>query len=247
MEVGSSAQLAEWIAEFPKYVHSREAFKVPAENCDDFLLLVGVALRIARNAEAYLVLVDSGHSLEATPLARAAFEHAVTLQWIFVTLTGPSRFRHQVDSDRVAFFKRLNQWLKSDDIAEGIQKIKAPMEGERLPSFMQIVARLDDREKTLKHLYDLLSQQIHITFGAVTESLEDIDDGRVGLVHGAQDAMRDGTLYSLSIACIWAWWVLAKLLDDEDALAQLDLDSDRLNIPTNLASNVRADQRRADL
>jgi len=247
METMSPEGLESWIAEYPAYMRERDGFEVRPERADEFLLLLGLAERVARAAEAYLVLAKSDFTLEAITLVRAAFEHAITLEWVFVTRHGVDQFQRQVDRDRIAYFRKLNAWLKNDEIAAKIKELRASSKGDRLLSFARIIAQLDDHEHTLQKLYDILSQQVHVTFGAVTAHLDEAEDGRLAIVHDPQDAMRHGTLYALAIACMLSWWVLANLTEDNEALVRLDRDSDKLAIPTNLAHVVSVSLRRPDL
>src|SRR5665213_2745047 len=57
---------------------------VPPDGLDDnaYAYAHGFYCRVARTCEAALLLIEAGLSSEATPLRRAALEHALALAWV---------------------------------------------------------------------------------------------------------------------------------------------------------------------
>lgn len=86
------------IKELRAFIHScsgdmlgRTQIRAEKNRLREFRLMIGPCLQVMKYAQAYLLLADSGFTREAEPLARAALEHAVTMQWSYLTKDGIDR------------------------------------------------------------------------------------------------------------------------------------------------------------
>lgn len=247
MSKPSLADLESWIAECTSSVAGSPSITVLKEHADEFLLLFGLVGRTMRYADAYMELMSGQHSLEAVPLARAALEHAVTLQWVFLTDGGVDRFRREVAHGHVAHYQTLADWLKNDDLHAAVADLRPAPAGKRMPPFMNMVRDLDDG-KFLETTYHILSQQVHVTHTAVTSFLGwDAGASQVALVADPEYPYRYEATYAVAAACMLARWPIAKFGDDASLLEHLDATSDRLVLPMNLLEHLAPGRRRTGL
>lgn len=229
--------LVDWIRECVAQIRDASEFTVSTVHSDEFLLLYGLIARTFRYSDAHLTLVDMGMEGESVPLARAALEHAVTLQWIFVVDGGVTKFRNSIAHDRNDHYGNLASWMDNDELRQAVQKLDSPPEGKRLGSFMSMLRELDHKN-FLEMNYHLLSQQVHVTHSAVTSFLMQGDADELHILYEREYPYRYQAIYVCAIACMLARWVLARLTSDETLLGKLDGISDDLLLPMQLADNI---------
>lgn len=213
---------------------------------NEFFLLYGVIARTIHFADTFLDLAEDGKSAEAVPLARAALEHAVTAQWVFIVDGGIDRWRLSVEHDRLDHYKTLSEWLKHDELAREVQQLPEPTKGKRLPKFMDMLRELD-HDRFLETSYMILSQQVHVTHAAVMAFIEGDEDGNPQLVAPGDYAYAYQATYVAAVACMLARWIIAKLTNDVDELRVLDSLSDELYLPVTLIDQLPEHKRRRDL
>jgi len=163
-------ELEEWIVECVEHLRSSDGFTVPESQGNEFLLLFGLAARTVKYSDAYLLLTRSNFESQATPLARAALEHAVTLQWAYLIDGGVDRFRVEIAHDRVAHYSTLAAWMNSDELKARVAGLGLPPRGKRMPPFLNMLRELDEG-RFLETSYHVLSQELHMTHAAVTSFL----------------------------------------------------------------------------
>lgn len=237
------AALVEWIRECVAQMHDASEFTVAAAHANEFLLLHGLIARTSRYSNAYLALVDAGMEGEAAPLARAALEHAITLQWVFVVDGGLMRYRNSVAHDRLSHYSNLAEWFDHDELREGVRQLGPLPQGKQLGSFMSMLRELDAEDKFLEASYHVLSQHVHVTHSAVVSFLQQGDD-ELHVLYDQEYAYRYQATYVCAAACMLARWVLARLTNDEPLLAELDRRSDELHLPMHLADRVSTPLKR---
>lgn len=242
----TEVELEAWIEECVAHLRDAEGFDVLSPHANEFLLLYGVIARTVRYADAYLVLCRAGYSSEAVALARAALEHSVTLQWIFVVTGGVDRFHVTAAHDRIKHYSNLADWLKNDELAEQLTKLDPPPEGKQLPPFMDMVRSLD-QEKFLETSYHILSQQVHVTHAAVTSFITPGEEDKLHIQYDQDYGYRYQATYVTAAACMLARWVVARLTNNTELLSKLDSTSDELLLPMTLLDNVIPEKRRKGL
>lgn len=236
------AALVDWIRACVSSLRDAEGFTVDTVRADEFLLLYGLIARTFRYSNAYLVLVDAEMEGEAVPLARAALEHAITLQWVFVIDGGVTKYRNSVAHDRVEHYGKLAEWLENDELRKAVTELGPIPEGSQLGKFIAMVRDLDEGS-FLETSYHVLSQHVHVTHSAVTSFLQP-GESELHVLYEQEYAYRYQATYACAIACMLARWVLARLTDDNALLNELDRVSDELQLPMELAQHVRPPRRR---
>lgn len=242
----SEPALEAWIEECVTHLRDAESYDVLRPHANEFLLLYGIIARTTSYADAYLQLVRRGHSAEAVALARAALEHAVTLQWIFVVQGGVDRFRVTAAHERKDHYSNLAAWLNDDELASEVQKLDPIPAGSQLPPFINMLRDLD-KEKFLETSYHILSQQVHVTHSAVTTFIVPGDDEELHIKYDQDYSYRFQATYVVAAACMLARWELARLTGDDALLERLDKASDDLVLPMTLLDGVSPDKRRTGL
>lgn len=212
---------------------------------NEFYLLFGVIVRTVRYADAFLDLMELGKEPEAAPLARAALEHAVTLQWVFVSDGGIDRFNWEVAHDRISHYTNLATWQNNTELAGLVAQLDEPPAGKRLAPFGNLLADLD-QEKFLVTSYHILSQQVHVTHAVVAAALVQGPE-ELHITYEQAYSYRVEATYTVAAACMLARWVLAKLTDDEALLERLDKISDELHLPMTLIESLPTKKRRRGL
>lgn len=238
--------LEAWIADCANHLRESNGFRVSNARAEEFLLLFGLAGRTVRYSDAFLLLGRTNFGPEAVPLARAALEHAVTLQWAFIVEGGLDRFRVEVAHDRIAHYSAVAAWVGSDGLASEVARLDPPPAGKRMPPFMNLLRDLDEG-KFLETSYHVLSQQVHVTHAAVTSFLAASDGAPVSLVYEHEYPYRYEATYAVAAACMLARWVIARLTNDAALLEVLDHASDRLILPMNLLDQLPPGRRRVGL
>ncbi|WP_029251546.1 DUF5677 domain-containing protein [Paraoerskovia marina] len=241
----AEAELLAWIEECISDFRDRGEFKVLATHKDELLLLFGVIGRTVRFADGYLKLCELGSMSEGVPLARAALEHAVTVQWVYIMKGGVGRYHRAVIQDRRDHFARLTDWLNDTELLAEVERLERTPEGKRLPPFMNMLRDLDEG-KFLETTYHVLSQQVHVTHSAVTAFLGG-DDDQVHLKYEQDYPYSYQVTYAVAVACMLVRWILADLTNDDGLIAVLNKKSDALILPMNFIDGVPPDRRRAGL
>ncbi|WP_156366323.1 DUF5677 domain-containing protein [Microbacterium sp. No. 7] len=159
------AALEDWIRACVSSLRNVDGFTIDKAHADEFLLLYGLIARTFRYSNAYLTLVEAEMEGEAVPLAPAALEHAVTLQWVFVVDGGVSKYRNSVAHDRVEHYTKLAEWLDNDEFRDALAELEPLPGGSRLGKFMAMV-RDFDQGTFLETTYHVLSQHVHVTHSA---------------------------------------------------------------------------------
>lgn len=236
------AALADWIRECVSSLRDADGFTVEKVHADEFLLLYGLVARTFRYSNAYLTLTDVGMVGEAVPLARAALEHAITLQWVFVVEGGVTKYRNSVARDRVEHYEKLAKWLDNDELRQALTELGPLPKGSQLGKFMAMVRDLDEGT-FLETTYHVLSQHVHVTHSAVTSFLRPGEE-ELHILFDQEYAYRYQATYACAIACMLARWVLARLTDDDALLEELDRISDELLLPMELAQHVKPPRKR---
>lgn len=240
-----TSELEAWIRDCVAQLRDAPGHDVARAHEDEFYLLFGIIVRTMRYADAFLVLMNSRMEPEAVPLARAALEHAVTLQWVFTVDGGINRFSREVAHDRISHYTKLASWLRNEELAGLVGQIPAPPTGRRLAPFANLMRELD-HESFLETSYHILSQQVHVTHAAVAASLVQGSD-ELHITYEQDYGYRQQATYAVAAACMLARWVLAKLTVDTELLAKLDRISDQLFLPLNLIDNLPEANRRKGL
>jgi len=224
-------QLHTWIRECVSDLRDRENFEVIKEEASHLLLLFGLCARTIRYADAYESLVDSGFSPEASPIARAALEHALTAQWVFLREGGLAKFRVASARSHKEHYEKLAAWSDNAELKREIGNIPAIPAGKSMPKFMDVLRDLD-QDNYLETQYALLSQSVHVTHSAVFSYLS-WNDG-YEFKYEQDDPWAFQTTYVVAISCMLASWVIASLTNDMDRLSLLDQVSEELTLPMNL-------------
>lgn len=227
------------------HLRDADSFDVHKHHKDEFLLLYGVVARIMRLSDAYLRLLRCGFVGEAGVLARAALEHAVTLQWVFVVDGGIRRYQAEVAHERLNHYSNLADWLHIQELTDAISALETPPLGKRLPPFMNMLRDLD-QGKFLETSYHILSQQAHVTHAAVAAFLAPGVEG-LHIKYEQEYGYKHQATYVVAASCMLARWVVAKLTDDPQLLQLLDTTSDVLVLPRTLIDGVNEKRRRKGL
>jgi hypothetical protein len=234
--------LTDWIRACVSSLRDADGFTVEKVHSDEFLLLYGLIARTFRYSNAYLTLVDAKMEAEAVPLARAALEHAITLQWVFIVDGGVNKFRNAVAHDRVEHYGKLAEWLDNDELRDALAELGPLPEGSRLGKFMDMVRDLDE-DTFLETSYHVLSQHVHVTHSAVTSFLHP-GEGETHILYDQEYAYRYQATYAAAASCMLARWVLARFTNDDALLEALDHASDDLHLPMQLADQVKPPRKR---
>lgn len=237
--------LEAWIRDCVAHLRNTHGYDVVRAHENEFYLLFGVIVRTMRYADAFLDLMNSGKQPEAVPLARAALEHAITLQWVFVSDGGVNRFNREVAHDRISHYTNLATWLQNTELADLVAQLDEPPRGKRLAPFGNLLADLD-QERFLATSYHILSQQVHVTHAAVADGLVQGPD-ELHVAYEQTYSYRTEATYAVAAACMLARWVLAKLTNDEALLERLDKVSDELHLPMTLIDSLPERKRRRGL
>lgn len=238
----TEAEHETWTEECVAHLQDAESYDVVSAHANEFLLLYGVIARTIRFADTYLHLVRAGYGSEAVVLARAALEHAVTLQWIFVVDGGIDRYRVTSAHDRQEHYSNLAEWLKNEELAEEVKKLDLPPAGKRLPPFMNMLRDLD-KENFLEMSYHILSQQVHVTHSAVTSFVAPGED-ELHIKYDQDYGYQYQATYVVAASCMFARWVVARLTNDTVLLERLDKTSDDLILPMTLLDSVAPNDQR---
>ncbi|WP_315092847.1 DUF5677 domain-containing protein [uncultured Cellulomonas sp.] len=232
--------LKAWIAEAALLAVPPEQIRVPVENDRLFLTVYSVCRQAIRYAEAYSATAASGFEHEAVPLVRAAFEHAVTAQWVYLTPGGHALLsagvRASMHDFQVRFAQRAGDHVWMDHL-----ELSTPPKVHGRPNFGKMM-RAVDHEEFLELIYSLLSQATHVTFRSVTgyldgssEQFELLPERRVSAEVNYQ------VLHAAAMSSLLALSVLAHVIDDPQLLDLVSRRSDELMLPWLLESGSARD------
>lgn len=198
-----------------------------------FKMTFGCCVQTARFAEAYLVLMKSGLSLEGRALARAALEHAATAQFAYLKPDGFDRLANQASAAEWSLNERMYRWLGIEDFNPG-EKEEA---GPRLPKVSGkggIMALLDPGNDLLEPGYAVLSQGVHVTYETVTGFFRTSKEGDLQLYQHRKDSLAHYSLLLVAASCMLVAWIQAEVLENELRLKELEFRSEQLSLPTKL-------------
>lgn len=238
-------ELHAWIEYCVSAVRDRQEYVVPRTRSTEFLILYGLVGRTTRFADAYLKLVRLDHGHEAVALARAALEHAVTAQWVFLVHGGIDRYQVAIERDLREHYKTMAKYLESPEFVARVAALGPPPAGKALPPFMEMLRQLD-RQRFLETSYHMLSQQVHVTHAAVTSFL-DQSENLAQLKYEQDYPYAYQATYVVAEACMLVRWIQATLTNDEGVLAELNRKSDELVLPMNLIESLPEGRRRPGL
>jgi hypothetical protein len=219
------------IAEFA----SRRTRRIPDHRGREFKMTFGCCVQAARYAEAYMVLCDSGLSLEARASARAALEHAVTVEWAYFRVGGLDRLANSATATSWDIRDRLHRWRQTVDAPGDRPEFTAAEKVPRLTSHEGLLRQLDPNDVLLNPGYAVLSQGVHVTNQTVTGFFRTIKEQRdIQINHHRQDNLADYTLHLVAASCMLVSWIQAHVLENEERLQELDEISDALGLPIRL-------------
>lgn len=190
----------------------------------------GCCCQTARYAEAYLALSELGMTLEARTPARAALEHAVTVEFAYLRTGG---------LDMLAASSAWASWSIDDRLARwrgGEVPVKpGPETGKRLPSVSGangILDTLDPDNRMLQPGYTVLSQSVHVTNETVVAYFtKSPEDGSLSLSARREDPLSEHTRVLVAQACMFTAWIYARTRGDQARLDELDALAVELHLP----------------
>lgn len=187
----------------------------------DFRVLGGLIERVRRAARAYLILEKQGFAAEGRALVRSALEHAVTMQWAYLTPDGIDRLEVRLLQARVDYANRSRD-VDDAEWYDLIARLEAEIPHKSDGSTSRGMPRFTGRESVLASLdatgylqraYAVLSRAGHVTDQAVTDYFVE-DGGIVAVASAPSDVYDIDVFHTLATACCLAAWVLARLEGD---------------------------------
>lgn len=112
----------------------------------------GFYCRVARTCEAVLLLIDAGLTSEATPLRRAALEHALALAWVIDEPASAPAALMRVHQNRMRSIEKLidSSWdLTSADFAKLFELDVENTGQDHLAQYGQLIKRYQDADGLL--------------------------------------------------------------------------------------------------
>lgn len=203
----------------------------------------GCCVQTVRYAEAFLVLREKGFTLESRTTARAALEHAATVEFAFLHVDGLDMLARSADQASFTIRQRMAKWTGDAAFAPDpldTSNSRSP----HLPSLSRSQSRdprtpildaLDPNKVLLQPGYAVLSQGVHVTNQAVSQFFSWSEDRETLVVNTrAQDDIADYVALLVAASCMLVTWMYAHIREDSDKLAELDLVSDDLLLPVRL-------------
>ena len=228
---------------------NRENYKLPPGRRPEFLLLIGICLRVRRFAQAYNRLERGGFSVEGRVLIRSALEHAVTAQYAHLVIGGMERLAVSGTRDQYGLAKFLAEFSSDPTVPDLVEQFAAArLDGKGLPRFSgkdSIIEELDN-EAFLRTTYKVLSLVAHPSHQTTFDIL-DIDDDDVSVKLEPTDHYAHQMFYSLAAACMLVAWLIAHLIDDEAEMATLRDLANQLHMPWRLDGGLPDERRRFPL
>jgi len=222
--------LEAWIVEAGDLAAGTAPVQVLATNSRLFLTVYGICRQSIKYTQAYLVTARADFALESVPMVRAAFEHAVTAQWCYLTPGGHDLVLAGVKASMLELARKFATLSGNSAWQEEIAESTVPKDHGR-PSFTKMMSAVD-HEDHLATMYADLSQGVHVTSGALTEFLDASDDS-MALRDERQESAdaRYRVLHAAAMSSMFAISVLAHVRDDQHLLDILSQRSDELTLP----------------
>lgn len=194
----------------------------------------GCCVQTIRFAEAYLVLVEQGLTLEARTAARAALEFAATIEFAYLRKDGLDMLSNSAERASWSLEQRMDDWLGYDGPPAGPQ----PIDGPRLPKLSTpngIFAALDPDNRLLGPGYAILSQGTHVTNETLTAFFRKTPD-KPGMWLNVRrhDEMAEYTRVLVAQSCMLVSWIFARTADRFERLEALEASAKQLHLPTRL-------------
>lgn len=198
-------------------------------------LLIGPCLQVMKYAQAYLLLVNSNFTREAEPLARAAFEHAVTAQWTYLTVDGFDRFLVWASRTEKEHWSQLAKWSNNTEMADFADKLVIPA-GKSMPNYGNILHDgLIDGE-FFQLTQSVLSQTLHITPSSIANHLDPTDASK--LIQFPKPLFGYETTLVVAMSCMLTAGLVADLIYDQALSDGLDAASDELKLPRDISAHI---------
>lgn len=196
--------------------------------------LYGLTMSVLQFAEGFHLLAKSGKEVAAIPLARTAFEHAITLQWILQTPEGVDRYINTVVHKKHNHDKALATWTGNEDLLQALKEKELLLpEGKRLGKTSQLIEELDGkRDGFFMRLYDILSQTVHVSPRSVIDYRQVSSNGRspdLKITDRSEDLWV--AVVSVALSVMWTAHSWAELTDDDDLRMRLEEASKELRLP----------------
>lgn len=228
---GMRAFIRSVIAEFA----SRKTRRMPNNRGREFKMTFGCCVQAVRYAEAYMVLCDNNLSLEARASARAALEHAVTVEWAYFRVGGLDRLANSATATSWDIQDRLHRWRQTSEDPGDKPEFTSDEKVPRLTSEDGLLWQLDPDDVLLNPGYAVLSQGVHVTNQTVTGFFRTVNEQRdIQINHHRQDILAGYALHLVAASCMLVSWIQAHVLENEERLQELDEISDALGLPIRL-------------
>lgn len=206
--------------------------------------LWGPAVQTIRHSQATFYLIDGDFTREAMVNARAALEHAITVQWVLHREGGLEQFMDHLIRNHKGEAERFGDWLDVDEIRASADEIDRP--GGTFPNFLRnIVGEFDERSFVV-NAYGNLSLAAHVRAATTMAYLE----GTPGQTHDLFFEPRvthegEAPLVAAASAMLSAAAPLT-LMGDDDLLDELSDLADALQLPVSLRDELQEPIRRTN-
>ncbi len=212
-------------------------------------VLYGLCQQALNHARAALAVLDAGLPVEAGVNIRAALEHAVTAQWVFLTPDGVMRL---IEGAKTAYSFYDSAQMRVPLPPNLLDQIADWKALRPLPIFSVRCDDLDGthdpetpKSGTLRFEYVRLSQATHVTSRTIAEYLSiDPLSGEVLLRQESPDRFPAANMLSLGMATAMACWVLESLRVPPNRLSEVEQIADEANIPSTLAEDYEVAKRK---
>ena len=213
---------------------------VPTEVELKFRMIYPLALHALNNVAVAADLVDRLPWV-ATGLARIAFEHALTAQWVLLTYDGEQQvlleLQEQAHKRAAEFHKGL-----------GSPEEYAAMVGQKPPastwSVWSACSRFTDSPQLFYDVYRNLSGATHPSYGTVLAYLDVDSEGKLTDLNPIGAAKpSDETPRALGVAALWALDAVEELRDGRPHIAELTAVGDAAELPTCLRDSDQHPER----
>lgn len=208
----------------------------------EFRLMIGPCLQVMKYAQAFLLLTDSGFTREAEPLARAALEHAVTMQWSYLTKDGIDRMIVWGTRTEKEHWEQVGAWSHNDEISTFARGLSVP-NGPSMANYGTFLKEMVDGE-FFQLSQAVLSQTVHITSSSISSHFDNSDASK--LIQFPTAYFLHGARFVVAVACMLAAGVIADVTYDGALEFALDEASERLPMPRNLQPHI-PEKRARDL
>jgi len=224
----------------------RENYQFPDGRRSEFLLLIGICLRVRRFAQAYNRLERAGFGVEGQVLVRCALEHAVTAQYAHLVVGGMDQLAVDTSRDQYNLAKFLAENSSDPKASKLVEHFAAELvEGTPLPKFSREGGMIDqlDNNGFLRTTYKVLSLVVHPSHRATFDGLNREGD-ELSVQLEPTDAYPVQMIYSLAAACMLAAWTTAHLTNDTSEMATLRELAEELHLTWRLDGGLPDEQRR---